>query len=281
MNNTFVIDDLGIAIKVTTSKGNQAKYMSKCNTYFVKERFFYQNKFWEDNKVECLASSICSQLDIKAIQQGICTIDKNLYETEGTYSYNFLDKNELFITKNQLLNFVYLNELDLNKRLKKNVSISDRCLFDLELYSNFIKDENEIKNYLLDICLIDFIILNEDRHDNNYGLIYNEETELYRIPELFDFGIGAFEHDLVYNKLNYNRAIDKCKMKNYSSNPIKLFNWLRGLGDININKKISKISRLSFSEDYIPNTLYTQDYFWVNLVPNRVINYDDIKVRLE
>lgn len=59
--------------------------------------------------------------------------------------------------------------------------------------------------------LIDAVLLNEDRHTNNYGIVYNKTTNKYRVSELFDFGLSLFEHDMQYSNMSYPIAIQKVK----------------------------------------------------------------------
>ena len=51
-------------------------------------------------------------------------------------------------------------------------------------------------DYLIVMAIIDFLIGNEDRHLNNFGVLTDDST--YRLLPLFDFGLGLFEHDRRY-----------------------------------------------------------------------------------
>ncbi len=58
--------------------------------------------------------------------------------------------------------------------------------------------------FLADMTLVDFIIGNEDRHFRNFGI--TSDRKLY---PLFDFGLGLFEHDYIYDELSLEQAIPK------------------------------------------------------------------------
>lgn len=240
----------------TTAKGNQAKCSTLGNRIFIKENFFYQGTIWKDNMVECLASSICDQLGIDAIAQGMCEIEKGTHRSRGTYSYNFLSNAEVFLTRDYLVESQYRSSSAYTRDRKKNdIDANTRFQFDLKMLGNLVS-ANELKVYLLNMCLIDVLIVNEDRHGYNYGLIYNESTQEFRTPPLFDFGIGAFENDHIYEGLRGVRALSKCKIKNYLSRPHKLLQWLQSLDEPDLQGKIEKARSIVFDEVYIPNTAY-------------------------
>lgn len=248
--------DIDLVLHSTPSKGNQNKYFlyPDCSVFF-KENLFYQNTNWNDNKVECLGSFVCNSLDINSISQGCAELEFEYHSVNGTYSYNFLNENEVFFTREFLVSSLYKNDMDYRKASSRiGNSVRDRLSYDIKTLSNYV-DSKILEKYLLDMCLVDVIVLNEDRHSNNYGLIYNKLSKEYSIPPLFDFGTGAFEHDLIYTKLNVNQAIGKCKLKNYSSKPRKLFDYL-----LENNSKVELVKLIKLTKDVIPNKLY-EEYF--------------------
>lgn len=257
-NRKFNFEELKQYKTGVVAKGNQPKYTNYDGSIFIKERFCYQDKLWNDNLVECLASSLCKQLDINAIDQGLCMIDKIDYNSLGTYSYNFLSKGDIFLTRYQLVKAQFRNSFDYKVAEKKySRDANTRLSFDLKVLGNYV-DKESLERYLLEMCLMDILILNEDRHYNNYGLIYNEITNEYRVPPLFDFGIGAFEHDLMYIDLPFGKCLNQCRLRNYLVRPRKLMKWLRSLDNLNINRKIEMMKDLVFEEEYIPNLKYKE-----------------------
>ncbi len=52
-----------------SSKGDQAKWLTKDKQYFIKSSFDHQGVVWKDYLVELLAEEICCQLDIGTIGQ--------------------------------------------------------------------------------------------------------------------------------------------------------------------------------------------------------------------
>ena len=55
----------------------------------------------------------------------------------------------------------------------------------------------DITDYLIVMIVFDYLLGNEDRHYNNFGVTRVDGE--YRVAPLFDFGLGLFEHDNVYN----------------------------------------------------------------------------------
>lgn len=253
----FKIDDTFNVISRTCAKGNQEKYYNVGESIFIEACFEYDNKIWRDDKVEFIASDICSNLGIKAVKQHKSTIEKGNNSIKGSYSQSFLCEDETFITFSKMLNTVFGSDKNIDSAMDKyRISATDRLNFDLDVYENFI-DREYAKKYLLNMCLIDILVLNEDRHLNNYGMILNTKTNKYNTPSLFDFGLGLFEHDHIYENNSLQTALDKVKLKNYLVNPLKLLKWLVSLDDEAVMIKLSKFTTLDINYDY-PNTLAKQ-----------------------
>lgn len=94
------------------------------------------------------------------------------------------------------------NELELVSamNLTQNVSDSEPLSTQLDNYINLVKNNiPNIETYIDQMLILDYIIANEDRHWNNFGVLRNPETlEIVDIAPLFDYG----------NSLWYNFFID-------------------------------------------------------------------------
>ncbi|MBR1741363.1 MAG: hypothetical protein IJ733_05745, partial [Lachnospiraceae bacterium] len=90
-------------------------------------------------------------------------------------------------------------------------------------------------DYLVVMSLIDYLVGNEDRHLNNFGIMSDRS-----IAPLFDFGLGLFEHDLVYEDLHFRDCIKKMNSKPFNRDNQKVIGFLQK--EINIF-------------DYLPDTL--------------------------
>lgn len=181
----------------TTSKGNQQKWYDDRNKCYVKEQFFYQNTYWDDYKVEWLSSVLASKLntlDITVVNQRmVCLGDRY-----GVVAEDFAKPDEYFVSIQRLLQNSGLeysaNDFPYNNFNKVRSLVQESCGLD-------------ITNYLLVMCVMDYILLNEDRHLNNFGVL--RDLDGYnRIAPLFDFGLGLFQHDKKYVGKDLKTAYD-------------------------------------------------------------------------
>lgn len=161
----------------TTSKGSQEKWQSIDNSYFLKGRFFYQNRYWNDDLVEVIASTIATQLHFDCVEQKLATIDHkdcsaSRIFTEKFYSYAKIDRCSDF----------------------EEYFGTDRVKFVIDNIYNFCKVDTT--QYLAEICVLDFLIGNEDRHENNFGVFW--DGLYFKKAKIFDNGLGLFEHDTLY-----------------------------------------------------------------------------------
>lgn len=253
----FVIDDSFGFLKKSTSKGNQEKYVNTSDNMYIKACFEYDGKIWRDDLVEVVATSLCTYLDIPVVSQGLCTICKDSINKTGSYSLNFLRDEERLIHYAEMIELVTGNfTLDQRKTLKKRYgnSLQDRFNYMLYIYTHFL-DEMTARQYLENMQLVDALLLNEDRHENNYGVIYNEELDTYRLEVLYDFGLSLFEHDRMYTNTTYTDAIKKVRLKNISVNPKKVLEFLAEHGTEFTKRNIDSMSRFDIGDLQIPNNL--------------------------
>lgn len=213
----------------STSKGSQDKWVSKDKKYFVKERFFYQERFWNDDLVEIIASAIGEQLGFHVLKQELCEIEGR----DACFSEFF---NEKFIPfakfdKTQEI-FEYNNPLDrlefVLKRLKSETGL-------------------ELHEYLYQMSILDFLVGNEDRHVNNFGVFWDGE---FKPVILFDFGLGLFEHDIIYDGMTLEQARTKMTRLPFGDQR----EIIKYLGNNKLNKCIilkDKILSNSLAKDYL------------------------------
>ena len=88
------------------------------------------------------------------------------------------------------------NELiKLNESLPKYKSIVilehsikiEEILLQFEM-NDLFKDNQDIKNLFWEMLVIDFIINNNDRNKNNWGLLYNKDDKSYKLAPIYDNG---------------------------------------------------------------------------------------------
>ena len=78
----------------STSKGNQMKWYDSKNDFYIKAQFYFQDKFWRDDLVECIAAQLGKQLylsdkKVQVLEQLPCKIDLGYNTIYGVYSKNF------------------------------------------------------------------------------------------------------------------------------------------------------------------------------------------------
>lgn len=171
----------------TSSKGNQNKYYDIKEKKYIKEQFIYQDVKWKDYMVEHLSYIIGSQLNTSTtiLKQDIVKLSNGNY---GVISNDFaIDK--------QWVSMIKLCDSYELKTYKNDPAKLLNLFIDIFKKHN-IKQEC-IEDYFTDMIILDYLLGNEDRHYNNFGLLVNSSMK-YEIAPLFDFGLGLFEHDLKY-----------------------------------------------------------------------------------
>lgn len=134
---------------------------------------------------EWLVSQICKRLNLDYCNYTIDIIDNKI-----------VSKCEDFITENEEIVTAY----DIFNSEKKNNNIND-----FEHYINIL-EKHGIKNArksLQNMFLIDYIVMNFDRHLKNYGIIRNVETLKWeKVTPIFDTG-ESMQCDKLVNEMNF------------------------------------------------------------------------------
>ena len=196
----------------STSKGNQRKWYNINTNQYYKEQFQYQGVRWGDYKIERYSNLIAEKLNlpnsVEVLKQKIVYDKCN--DMYGVLSDNFCSTNEQWISYDRLM--------------KKDSDLDER-LFPLARFNIISRNIKNITNldmteYLLTMLVFDYVLLNEDRHLNNFGVILTKENT-YRYSPLFDFGLGLFEHDKRYNhSVTYDNSIlNRVTFKPFDRNP--------------------------------------------------------------
>lgn len=234
-----VIDVSSFSVsKSTSSKGNQRKWSD--GTIWVKAAFDYDGRLWQDYLVEIIAADIGSQLDFNVVPQGLAAIRVNdERERLGCWSTNFLPEGYAFISFQRLLEtYDFIAAFD-----KATKQQPPSVMF--EATKNIFEKITglDVTHYLTEMLLLDYLIGNEDRHLNNFGVLWNAENREFRIAPLFDNGLGLFEHDSIYDNLHLFQAIRKMKGKPFSKNLEKAVDMVDISG---LAGKVINISDLTF-----------------------------------
>lgn len=194
----------------STSKGNQMKWYDSKNDIYIKAQFYFQDKFWRDDLVECVAAQLGKQFCLtdkraQILEQSPCKIDLGYNTIYGVYSKNFCTQGEVFVPFSRILSAKKI-------QFPYSGSIETKWIFALDTLNNLTK--SDCSDYLLVMSLLDFLVGNEDRHLSNFGIIYCDGK--FRISPLFDFGLGLFEHDRKYENLPLKQCISKMECKPFA-----------------------------------------------------------------
>ena len=134
---------------------------------------------------EWLASRICKRLDLDYCNYTLDILRGQLVSK----CKNFLTKDEEIISASDIMN------------LEKSDNVSDYEKYVSILESYGIKD---VKKKLSDMYIVDYLMLNTDRHMKNYGIIRNVKTlEWERITPIFDTGT-SLQSDVTLPYLDFD-----------------------------------------------------------------------------
>lgn len=177
----------------TITKGSQQKWLTNDGQYLLKGLLHYQERYWNDDIVEVIAAGIGKQLGIFCLEQHL----GRMGNFDCSYSKNWGEKK-----------FIPFTRLDPQSKIREYLTTEDKIQYALDTI--YEKTHLDYKEYFMEMCTLDWIIGNEDRHENNFGVWYNGNT--YEKAILFDFGLGLFEHDICYKGLALAEAKKKMQM---------------------------------------------------------------------
>ena len=169
----FTISDEYLVRTSGTSDGTQDKY-------FKDGLWFKLDRYGGEGIAETTASLILKESGLNEdffVEYKPCLINgKN-----GCYSKDFLKPEESFITFYRLYKNVTGRDL---------ATVCSKMNYDdaIEYVISFVKEQTglDVHEYLANTFFLDMLILNEDRHFNNLGIIYNETS--FKVAPIFDNG---------------------------------------------------------------------------------------------
>lgn len=209
----------------SSSKGNQQKWYDKEGDLYIKSQFCYQGKYWNDDLVERISYILGTQLSysnqVSILEQDLCTIKDGDTTLSGVYSKNFCKTCERFVSFKRILDIKCLH-------FPSHDSIKVKWNFVLDLLNRITG--SDCTEYLIIMSLLDFLIGNEDRHLNNFGLL--TDGEYYRLSPIFDSGLGLFEHDMKYLETPFRECLSMMECKPFSANNMDTIKFLQSNYDL-------------------------------------------------
>lgn len=210
----------------STSKGNQPKWYDKTNDLYIKGQFYYQNKYWRDDLVEKIASTLGEQLpltdkNVTVLRQDLCEIQRSDDLIKGVYSKNFCENAERYISVARIMQ---LQKVE----FPFTQDIEAKWFFALDIMNRLVKED--CTDYLITMSILDYLVGNEDRHLNNFGLL--TDNDYYRLAPLFDFGLGLFEHDKKYLNEPFRDRLGLMECKPFSADNKETIDFIKSNYDI-------------------------------------------------
>ena len=189
---------------------------------------------------EYITTKICNRLNIECVNYKIDIYKNRLVSVCD----NVLNGNEEFISA-----------YDVFTSKKKDNQLNDYTHYVSILESYGIKD---VKKKLSDMYLVDYIMMNYDRHMKNYGVIRDVNTlSITRLIPIFDTG-----QSLNCDKLLYEMNFNDGKYKFFSNTDFKLSNLLKYINldyyDLNMLSDIPDIANDTLNK-YIMYTDMSKD----------------------
>lgn len=153
---------------------------------------------YQSHIVESFGSMLCKWLSVNSVEQVTCEIaDDDGSKVASSYCHDYRKSNEEYVTMTQLLaqDGCDMNEFSKLSGMSK-ISRVERLLAKKQIAHPI--------GYIRDMCLVDFLLLNPDRHTNNFGILFNTKTFVTKAVPLFDFGMGL----KAYDRISLTASID-------------------------------------------------------------------------
>jgi len=125
--------------------------------------------------------------DVHKTKLGIC-FDGKKYKTVCACKDFIIDeKNEMLIQYTALRNDTSKAIMERNDSLVSNASNLNEILFQLE-NNTILKTIPKIKEFFWDMVVTDMVIYNNDRNEDNWGVIKYKNENIYKLAPIFDNG---------------------------------------------------------------------------------------------
>ena len=229
-----------------SSKGNQMKWLQ--DGYWYKA-----DQFGYESLAEIVTSHLLKESSVEnatIYEPVIINYKGKCYR--GCRSQNFRQKEEVLIPIERL--FRNHTTIGLTKQLARISSVKERIKYTEEIVCNITKLD-DFGKYLATMLEMDAFFLNEDRHTNNISILYNKETDKYRLCPFYDMGLSLFAD----TKVDFPLENDYFTCK---------------------EKIVAKPFSRDFDEQMDAATDLFGSYLKFNFLPNRITDIVD-KLRME
>lgn len=233
----------------TSSKGNQIK--AKIGDIWYKCDYLGYEGLSEYVASKLLKKSNVEECDFVSYETEQIQYKEKVFF--GCKSENFLKEGESFITLEKLFKEKYGKSLYI-EMFKIGEPIA-RIEFLLSFISQYVNRQTFLV-YLVKTITLDTLILNEDRHTSNMGLIVTKEGK-YRICPIFDNG-AAFLSDTTLSYPLTKDVIELIKNVDSKTFSIKFDVQQEALDEINNTNYLLKFN---FDLEYVRSILNEEKYY--------------------
>ena len=204
---SFTVTENDFVNTSSTSKGNQMKFLH--NGIWMKEDYLGY-----ESLSEVIVSLFCSCIEnLNYVKYNLCTLD-----FEGDLlrycccCSSFLESDETFISLGRLMdleNYDYVRELNIG-RDTLNMNVINKILSIINKYTKL-----DAREYLGTHFYLDSIVLNEDRHFHNLGVI--QSKGIFKFAPVFDNGLSLLSDLNCYSFTEHPlENINRVKAKPFS-----------------------------------------------------------------
>ena len=202
LNDNILLNEDTLLTPNATTEGNLPKVWKKENGIW---KLYKSNEIYNEGDNEVIWSKILDYVGIKHINYYIGTLERRVGNETQKRIYSVCDN---YCSKDKELISAYEFSFTYKKKNDKN----DIEMYEEECEKRGLKD---IRKFISDMLIMDFILANSDRHWHNFGVIRNPDTlELTEIMPLYDNGNSLWfknniKENFGYPNLNFtNKSIE-------------------------------------------------------------------------
>lgn len=200
----------------TNSSGGQL-FKQKIGDKYIKtsvilDKGSFSHSYLYNSYAEVLAYKIAKVIGINCIEYKLCNVEiydkdennimRKISETKACESKSFLRGGEYFIPFYCLIEYGYIPKTVMNKGYN-------------QIINHLLRLGIDIRQMMSEIFILDSIILNSDRHFNNFGFI-GTKTDAglnLKVAPIFDNGESFLLNSDIDKAFKYYELIVGCKVK--------------------------------------------------------------------